>query len=147
VTCPKSLTNFITYYCIKYTSQRAGFELTTLAVKGTDRNNSTIMIMTVPQKLVLDTTLCDKVCQWLAAGCGFLQAHRFPPPIKLTTTNNWNIVESGTKHHNSSLPLDNTDCIKDHDIVVCPYMFIFVIQSNNTPTPNTSFYNIFIQIS
>jgi len=24
----------------------------------------------------LDTTLCDKVCQWL----------RFPPPIKLTTT-------------------------------------------------------------
>jgi len=26
---------------------------------------------------VLDTTLCDKVCQWLATG---------PPPIKLTTT-------------------------------------------------------------
>jgi len=30
---------------------------------------------------VLDTTLCDKVCQWLAAGWCF-----FPPPIKLTAT-------------------------------------------------------------
>ena len=32
VTCPKSLTNFITYYCIKYTSQRAGLELASLVV-------------------------------------------------------------------------------------------------------------------
>jgi hypothetical protein len=30
---------------------------------------------------VLDTTLCDKVCQWQV--CGFL---RFPPQIKLTAT-------------------------------------------------------------
>jgi hypothetical protein len=43
---------------------------------------------------VLDTTLCDKVCQWLVQDGGFL---RFPPPIKLTTRN---IVESGIKHHN-----------------------------------------------
>ena len=33
-----------------------------------------------------DTTLCDKVCQWLATGCGFLRVLRFPPPIKLTAT-------------------------------------------------------------
>jgi hypothetical protein len=25
---------------------------------------------------------------------------RFPPPIELTTRYNWNIVESGVKHHN-----------------------------------------------
>ena len=29
--------------------------------------------------------------------CGFL---RFPLPIKLTTTYNWNTVECGVKHHN-----------------------------------------------
>jgi hypothetical protein len=39
-------------------------------------------------------TLCDKVCQWLAAGQWFLLALRFPPLI------NWNIVESGVKPHN-----------------------------------------------
>ena len=39
---------------------------------------------------VLDTTLCDKVCQWLAAEYrqiyGLLRVLRFPPPIKLNTT-------------------------------------------------------------
>ena len=30
---------------------------------------------------------------------GFLRVFRFPPPIKLTTMNNWNIVESGIKHY------------------------------------------------
>jgi hypothetical protein len=39
-----------------------------------------------------------KVCQWHAAG-GFPQVLRFPPPIKLTPRYNWNIVESGVKHH------------------------------------------------
>ena len=39
-------------------------------------------------------TLCDKVCQWLAAGQWFLLALRFPPLI------NWNIVESDVKPHN-----------------------------------------------
>ena len=33
---------------------------------------------------VLDTTLCDKVCQWHVGG--FLGILRFPPQIKLTTT-------------------------------------------------------------
>jgi len=36
---------------------------------------------------VLDTTLCDKVCQWLTTGQWFSEY-------------NWNIVESGAKHHN-----------------------------------------------
>ena len=30
----------------------------------------------------------------------FLWILRFPPPIKLTPRYNWNIVESGVKHHN-----------------------------------------------
>ena len=41
---------------------------------------------------ILDTTLCDKVCHWLATGRWFLRVLWFPPPIKLT-------VESGVKHH------------------------------------------------
>jgi len=35
-TCRKSLTNFITYCCIEYTSPSTGFELTTIVVIGTD---------------------------------------------------------------------------------------------------------------
>jgi hypothetical protein len=35
---------------------------------------------------------------WLTTGGGFLRLLRFPPPIKLTRYN-WNIVESGVKHH------------------------------------------------
>ena len=55
---------------------------------------------------VLNTTLCNKVCQWLVtshslSGHGFLWV--LPPPIKLTATYSWNIVESGVKHHNSNL--------------------------------------------
>ena len=34
--------------------------------------------------VVLDTTLCDKVCQYLRQVSGFLWVLRFPPPIKLT---------------------------------------------------------------
>jgi hypothetical protein len=50
---------------------------------------------------VLDTTLCDKVCQWLARGRWFSQG----TPISSINKNwppryNWNIVESGVKHHN-----------------------------------------------
>ena len=40
----------------------------------------------------------------LRQGSGFLRVLRIPPPIKLTTTIyicNWNIVESGVKHHKS----------------------------------------------
>ena len=53
-TCHKSLTNFITYYCIEYTSPRTGFELTTLMVIETDCTGSckcnyhTIMTTTNP---------------------------------------------------------------------------------------------------
>jgi hypothetical protein len=42
---------------------------------------------------VLYTTLCDKVCQWLATGRWFSPQWKWPPRY------NWNIVESGAKHH------------------------------------------------
>ena len=35
---------------------------------------------------VLDTTVCDKVCQWLTTDRGFLRVLRFPPTINLTAT-------------------------------------------------------------
>ena len=35
---------------------------------------------------------------------GFLRILRFPSPIKLTTTNNRNIVESGVQHHKPTKP-------------------------------------------
>jgi hypothetical protein len=50
----KSLTNFITYCCVEYTSPWMGFELTTLVVIGTDctgsckSNYHTITTMTAP---------------------------------------------------------------------------------------------------
>ena len=40
------------------------------------------------------TTLCDKVYQWLAIGQWF---STYPPPRY-----NWNIVESGIKHHQTN---------------------------------------------
>ena len=39
-TCRKSLTNYIAYYCIKYTSPWTRFELTNLVVIGTDYTGS-----------------------------------------------------------------------------------------------------------
>jgi hypothetical protein len=37
-------------------------------------------------RCVLDTTLCDKVCQWLATGWWFSLVFPFPKPIELTAT-------------------------------------------------------------
>ena len=51
----------------------------------------------------LDTTLCDNVCQWLAAGQWFSPG----TPVSSTNTTDChdikrNIVESGIKHPNPS---------------------------------------------
>jgi hypothetical protein len=78
-------------FCIEYTSPWTGFEITILVVIGTDCTGSckfnyhTITTMTAPENYlimissmnvalisgVLDTILCDKVCQWLATGQWF----------------------------------------------------------------------------
>jgi hypothetical protein len=53
--CSKSLTNFITYYCIEYNLPWVGFKLTTLVVIGTDftgsckSNYHTITTTTAPK--------------------------------------------------------------------------------------------------
>jgi hypothetical protein len=36
--------------------------------------------------IIINTTLCDNVCQWLATDHGFRWLLRFPPSIKLTAT-------------------------------------------------------------
>ena len=46
----------------------------------------TLWVRTTLRRGELDTTLYDKVCQWLATGHGFLCVLRFPPPIKLNAT-------------------------------------------------------------
>ena len=55
---------------------------------------------------VLDTSLSDKVCQWFEPGQWFSPA----TPVSFTNKtdrqrNDWNIIESGVKHHNPSLLL------------------------------------------
>jgi hypothetical protein len=61
---------------------------------------------------VLDTTLRDKVYQWLAA-------RRWVSPSTLVYStikaDHWNIVESGIKHHNLNLLL-----------IVCKWIFILI---------------------
>jgi hypothetical protein len=62
-------------------------------------------------KGVLDITLCDKVCEWLAT-IHFLQVLLVSSTNKTETPqNNWNIVESGVKHHKpteQTIILENT---------------------------------------
>jgi hypothetical protein len=55
------------------------------------------------------TTLCDKVCQWLAkrsvvffGSSSFLHQKNWPPRY------NWNIVESGVKHHQTNKHISET---------------------------------------
>jgi len=69
---------------------------------------------------VLDTTLCDKVCQWLTAGWWFSSG----TPVSSTNKTwppwyNWNIVESGVKHHNPN-PLNSLIC----PVVSCTHFFL-----------------------
>ena len=57
---------------------------------------------------VLYTTFCDK----LSVICGMsmmFSKYSFPPRIKLKANYNWNIVESGAKHH-SPKPFKNLCC-------------------------------------
>ena len=53
---------------------------------------------------------------------GFLLVLRFPPPIKLPPRYNWNIVESGVKHHKPTKP----STITLHDTILFRHEFCFV---------------------
>jgi len=48
----------------------------------------------------LDTTICDKMCRWLAAGRGFSRYSGFLHQWNWPPWYNWNIAESGARHHN-----------------------------------------------
>ena len=78
--------------------------------------------------LVLDTTLCDKVCQWLAAGWWF------SPDTPISSTNktdhhdiyNWNIVESGNKPP----PLFWVSNFFELARIFCPFFFKIIVFSD-----------------
>jgi hypothetical protein len=46
----------------------------------------TLLVRILFRQCVLQTTLCDKVCQWLPQVGSFPWVLRFPPPVKLITT-------------------------------------------------------------
>ena len=53
---------------------------------------------------VLDTTLCDKICQRLAVDRWFPSSINWPPRY------NWNIVESGVKYHTGNPFVNGIAC-------------------------------------
>ena len=70
---------------------------------------------------VLDTTLCDKVCQWLTG-------QWFSPctPVSSTKkTDHRDIVESDVKHHNPKLP-DLYNCTPDSSWDIMSYIFDYM---------------------
>ena len=93
---------------------------------------------------VLDKALCDKVCQWLAAG------QWFSPGTSVSSTNKtdppyyyWNIVESGIKHHNPNPPLDNVMSSRKRELtVVAPSKFTGYNKSVPCPCRYLNTYNI-----
>jgi hypothetical protein len=70
--------DFILWKCPRY------FQVTTTYAKSVPIN----IVSSNPAhgECTCFTALCNKVCQWLAAGCGFLRVLELPPPIKLTAT-------------------------------------------------------------
>ena len=60
---------------------------------------------------VPDTTLCDKICQWIATG------QWFSPGTLVSSTNKTEIVESGIKQHETNA----------YALVDCQKIFIRVI--------------------
>ena len=66
----------------------------------------TLWIRTPLRWSVLDTTLCDKVCQWRAAVRWFSPGTpiSFKKKKSLSQRYNWNFFESGVKHHKPNHP-------------------------------------------
>ena len=85
----------------------------------------TLWVLILFMRGVLDTTLCDKVCQWLTAG------QWFSPGTPVTSTNktdrhdySWNIVESGVKHHEPNLYIMSVNCL----ITADTYMYEILLK-------------------
>ena len=70
---------------------------------------------------VLDTTLCDKVCQWLGTG------QWFSPGTLVFSTNKTDRHESGVKHHNPN-PLKYVYVISEGVLTaICWISFYFIL--------------------
>jgi hypothetical protein len=109
-TCHKTLTNFITYYWIEYTSPWTGFELIPWSYCIWIYNylwnqclSSLKAWVRIPLMAccTLYTTLRDKVCQWFTAGRWFSPG----TPVSSTNKNwpprySWNIAGGSVRHHN-----------------------------------------------
>ena len=67
----------------------------------------------------LDTTLCNKACQWLAAGRWFSPKPPASSANKAPPRYSWNIVESDLKHHNPN-PLS-------HSLIVFPNPLLYYV--------------------
>ena len=83
-----------------------------------------LWIQTLLRWHVHDTTLCDKVCQWLAPGRWFSPCTPISSPNKTDHTDITKIVESGTKHHKLKpiligLSIFWLDMVKQIDIYEC----------------------------
>jgi hypothetical protein len=84
-------------------------------------------------RCVLDTTLCDQVCQWLVTGWWFSQGTMASSTNKTDCHDiNWNIVESGIKHHNpNSLIVDCSNLKIFLPIIYCMIdLFLYQIYHN-----------------
>ena len=80
--------------------------------------------------IVLNTALCDKVCQWLATGVWFS-----PDSAANKTDRHWNIVKSGVKHHRNN-PSYSSDVGKQHKlmlIVISKYIILTTHRRVTTP--------------
>ena len=81
------------------------------------------------------TTSCDKVCQWLVAGRWFSLGTPVSSANKTKQPRyNWNIVESGVKHHSSTLLITAKDMMSISatqwrivlDTTLCDYNFMWL---------------------
>ena len=65
----------------------------------------TMWVWILLRRGVLDTTLCDKVCQWLAANRLFFRVLRFPPSIQLISNTSGENTKSIASTLNTTLVL------------------------------------------
>ena len=64
--------------------------------------------------------------------CGFLRVLQFPPPTKLTPRYNWNIVESGVKHHQANKQINNIHLISY--IILFPLLQVYLLENKVCPS-------------
>jgi hypothetical protein len=79
---------------------------------------------------MLDSTLCDKVCQWRTTGQWFSPGTPVSSANKTDSQYNWNIVESGVKHHK---PKKKTKTSKKSDAKLCCLFHMQILLCSHMP--------------